>query len=239
MSKEFNKGVIDAKLSELLTESDFTAFNSLNEAEKLNFFINHDLVKTNLVSNFEAMCAYALSDLKAEITDFLGAKHYYIDYFFTPPVSKEVACSTVERFNKTYELAQKNNDEWFTLYLDLKHAVFNLLTILRGTSLGKAKEEIEKYYLTQSFISEEVFNALILGERSGVLNYIKNIFNLDLDVNADNCAIEERLDQYLLAKLKEFAYETDLEPTIIYYIKMKEYEVLRLRSIYYTKEVNL
>lgn len=238
MSKEFNKGVIDAKLSELLTESDFTAFMSLNEADKLNFFVNHNLVKTNLVSNFEAMCAYALSDLKAEISEFIGAKHYYVDYFFTRETSKVEFRASAERFNNTYELALKNNDEWFTLYLDLNHAILNLLTILRGNSLGKRKEDIANYFLVQSFMSEEVFTALTNGERSSVLSYIKTIFNLDIEASATNRVIEEKLDQYLLSKLKEFAYETELEPTIIYYIKMKEHEILKLRAIYYTKEVS-
>ncbi len=236
MSNEYTKGVLDAKLAELLTDSDFNVFNNLNEADKLTFFINHNLVKTPLVSNFEAMCSYVLSDLKAEISEYLGAKHLYLNYFFSHNEGKDKSSTTVEQFNEIYELALVKNDQWFVLFLDLNHAILNLLTILRGKSLGKSSEEINGYYLRQNFISDEVFSSLINGERSSVLAHIKTIFNFDVEANITNQEVEEILDRYLHEKLKEFAYETDLEPTLIYYIKMKQYEVFKLRSIYYTKE---
>ncbi len=236
MSKEFIKGVLDAKLSELLTESDFTAFSNLNDADKLTFFINHNLVSTNIVSNFEAMCAYVLSDLKGEISEFIGSSHYYLEYFFGQSSAKEDTYATALRYNKIYTLALAKNDEWFVRYLDLEHAILNLLTILRATTLGKASAEIKSYYLVQSLISEEVYASLINNERSSVLAYIKTIFNLDIEGRATNREIEDQLDEYLNQKLKEFAYETELEPTIIYYIKMKIDEVIKLRAIYYTKE---
>ena len=37
----------------------------------------------------------------------------------------------------------KNNDEWFTLYLDLNHAILNLLTILRGNSQAREKKILQ------------------------------------------------------------------------------------------------
>lgn len=236
MSNEYNIGVISAKLSNLLTETDFSAFSVLNEDEKLTFFINHNLVSTNIVTNFEAMCAYALDDLKAEVSEYLPANHLYLNYFFARDYLEEEKRSTVEFFNESYDSARKKNHEWLTRYLELNHALLNLMTILRGKNLAKSPEELKSYYLRQTFINEDAFSNLISGERSAVFAFIKTVFNLEVPPSASNLEVEALLDQYKLGKLKEFAFDLEFEPTLIYYIKMKEYEILRLRAIYYTKE---
>lgn len=235
MNNEFIKGVIDAKLSSLLTESDYNSFALLSEEEKLTFFINHNLVTTSLVTSFEAMCAYVKSDLYAEISEYLGENHLYLRYFF-PNNNLEEDVTTASKLNQIYDKAQGKNDEWFIVYLNLKHSVLNLLTLLRGASLKMSKEEINSYYLKQNNISEEMFASLITSERSAVLSYIKSLFNLDLETSLTNSQIETKLDAYLHEKIKEFAYEPSLLPTVLYYMSMKEYEVRRLRAIYYTKD---
>lgn len=239
MSNEYNLGVINAKIASLLTESDFSAFSALSAEDKLTFFINHNLVKTNLITNFESMCDMVLSDLKVEISGYLDKNDLYLNYFFARDYVKETNSSPVAHFNTTYEKAKKSNDRWFLTYLDLNHTIYNVMSLLRGAFLMKSAEEIRSYYLEQNILPLDTFITLIKSERSAVLSFIKTSFNLELPVNATNRQIEAELEKFLFAKLREFAYETDFTPTLIYYFKRKEHEVLKLREIYYLKEVSV
>ena len=89
MKSEFNKGVLDAKLSRLLSENDFATFKSLSDLERLTFFINHELVTTNIITNFEALCLHARNDLKAEVLRYVPADSLYVQYFFASDYAKK------------------------------------------------------------------------------------------------------------------------------------------------------
>ncbi len=229
MNNEFLKGVLDAKLSRLLTESDYETFFALPNTEQLAFFLNNNLVTTNIVTNFEALCQHAQNDLKDEIINYLGKDHIYVKYFFSQKRQKDVSA---DYLNKLYESVAKQNDEWLRAYLDLEHSVLNVMLLLRGST---QKDVIKDMYLVQQIMSAETYHALLNSDRGTIFSYIKNTFNVDLESDATNREVEAKLDEYKLSKLKDLAVEGELAPTIIYYIKMKEYEIFRLRMIYHTK----
>lgn len=233
MTNEFLKGVLDAKLSALLTESDYAAFAALGASDRLSFFINNNLVSTNIVTNFEALSNYVLSDLKNEISTYLPNDTLYVPYFFSKSYVKKEAGARAAYLNKYYDRALKKNDSWLLKYIDLTHSVQNVLTVLRAKKRGDDPKSILTLYLNQRVMSDEVFAALVSGDRANLLNYVKSVFNVDLEVGATNEAIETILDHYVHDKISEFATEGELIPTLIYYIKMKEYELFRLRELYY------
>ena len=234
MNNEFIKGVLDAKLSNLLNENDFLTFAGLSNAEKLNFFINNGLVSTSIVTNFEALCKNALNDLKKEIQSYLESDTLYVNYFF----AKDYISRDIEALHLFYEdiylKAKERDDTWLLFYLDLKFSLLNVLSITRAKKRGDDTSSIRNLYLWQSIMSEEVYISLINSDRSTLVSYVKNTFNIDLYDTDNNRVIEEKLDAYLFIKVKDLAIEGDLLPTLIYYIKMKKYEITRLRDIYYT-----
>jgi hypothetical protein len=234
MNNEFIKGVLDAKISGLLTESDYLTFSGLSGQEQLNFFINNGLVSTSIVTNFEALCKHALNDLKMEVASYLEKDTFYINYFFAKDYISRDKNALHRFYINTYHEAENRQDEWLLGYLDLKFSLLNVLSIVRAKSRGDQIETIKDLYLPQSIMSEEVYISLINNDRSTLVSYVKNTFNIDLYDTDNNRVIEEKLDAYLFIKVKDLAIEGDLLPTLIYYIKMKKYEITRLRDIYYT-----
>lgn len=235
MNNEYLKGLLDAKISRLLTEADYLSFAGLSNMEKLNFFINNQLVSTAIVTNFEALCQHALSDLKSEVLSYFPDNNLYVLAFFAGTYYKKEHGAKASHLNQVYALA-KARDPWLTRYLDFDHAFQNIVNILRAGQLP-SKAPLADFYLAQGLMSEEVTLSLYQGERGTVLNFLKTEFGIDIDIHASNTMIEAKLDDYLHQKLSEFAIESDLSPTLIYYIKMKQHELYRLRDLYYAKRI--
>lgn len=233
MNNEYLKGLLDAKISRLLTEADYLAYANLSNMEKLNFFINNNLVSTAIVSNFEALSRLALNDLKAEVMSYLPGDNLYLIALFPHDYHKKERGAKADHLNKVYAMAQVR-DPWLTRYLDVDYAFKNIINILRASHFTP-KEPFSDFYLEQNLVSEDVMRGLYSGERQSVINFIKSEFGIEIDPDATNTSIEAKLDDYLMQKISDFATEGDLNPTLIYYIKMKQYEILRLRELYYTR----
>lgn len=233
MNNAFNKGVLDAKLSRLLSENDFATFKSLSDSDRLTFFINHDLVTTNITTNFEALCLHARLDLKAEVLTYVKSDSLTVQYFFARDYVKNESGATAKYLNDLYQKALKAHEMWLVSFMDYTHAAQNILTLLRGKRRGDSDASILAQYLHQSLISEEVFTSLLIGDAQNVYASVKALFNVDIDPSDTLVAIETKLDEYVMLKTKELAIESELAPTLIYYIKMKEHEILRLRQIQY------
>lgn len=236
MNNGFNKGVLDAKISRLLSENDFATFKNLTNGEKLAFFINHNLVTTNIVTNFEALCAHARTDLKTEVANYVKGDSLYLQYFFSDDYIKNEVGAKKLYLNKMYEKAQKCNEVWLLYFMDYNHALLNVLNVLRGKKRGDTSDALLENYLAQALISEENYTMLTLSDEEGIFTFVKALFNLDLEKGMTLVDIEKMFDAYLVSKISELAIESDLAPTLIYYIMRKDEQILRLRSIYYNKE---
>lgn len=233
MNNEFLKGVLDAKLSRLLSGSDYNTFASLSSSEQLSFFINHNLVSTNIVSNFEALTKYAHNDLKTEINGYMEDDTLYVRYFFSEDYAPKTKGAKIAYLNAIYAEAEKRHDSWLLMMMDTRHALLNVMHILRGKIRGDDEASLKDHYLSQKLISVETFATLLSSDRPGIFNFLKSDFNLDIDPDATNVEVEAILDAYLLERVRAFAIESELLPTLIYYIVMKKHEILRLRELYY------
>lgn len=237
MNSEYLKGVLDAKISGLLTESDYLTFANLSNYEQLNFFINSNLVSTNIVTNFEALCKHALNDLKVEMTHYLKPDTLYIDYFFAKDVVAKESGVLGKHYTEMYLKAKARHDKWLVYYLDYKFATFNVLNIIRAKKRGDELSAINDIYLPTKVMSYEVFTSLVSGDHANLISYIKTTLNIDVTEKDDVTIIEQKLDKYLYLRVRDLAVETDVLATAVYYIKMKKYEITRLREIYYTRRI--
>lgn len=235
MNNVYLKGVLDAKISNLLTESDFATFANLSGMDRLNFFINNELVSTSIVTNFEALCKFALSDLKEEVSLYTKNDPLYVNYFFAHDVIKKDQGALRDFYNETYEKALQRKEEALVNYLDYTHALLNILTLVRGKKRGDTTASLLANYLKQGVLSEETFSALVNGDTHTIYAYLKNNFNIDASESESTVELEEKLDEYLFNKLKILAMDSDFKPTLIYYIKRKQLQIERLRNIVYTK----
>ena len=235
MNNIYLKGVLDAKISNLLTENDFATFAALSKTDQLNFFINNELVSTSIVTNFEALCKIALNDLKNEVKEYTKNDPLYVNYFFASDTVKKEKGALRDFYNKTYVEALKRKDDALVKYLDYTHALLNILTLVRGKKRGDTTLDLLANYLEQSVLSEETFTALVNGDTHTIYAYLKNNFNIDASESDSVLALEEKLDEYLFNKLKVLAMDSDFKPTLIYYIRRKQLQIERLRNIVYTK----
>jgi hypothetical protein len=88
-------------------------------------------------------------------------------------------------------------------------------------------------------MNKEAYISLVNSDFSTLITYVKNTFNIDLYEHLSNAEIETKFDDYLYLKVKDLAVETDVYATLVYYIKMKKYELTRLRNINYTGRNNI
>ena len=235
MNSEYLKGVLDAKISNLLTESDYLTFANLSNAEQLSFFINNNLVSTSIVTNFEALCKHALNGLKTEMTAYLKPDTLYIDYFFAKDVIAKEPGLLAKHYEEMYFKAKARHDKWLVYYLDHKFGALNVLNIMRAKKRGDSLSAINEQYLPSKVMSKEIFLSLVNGDHANLISYAKATFNADVTEKDSLTAVEEKLDRYLYLKVKDLAIEPDALATSVYYIKMKKYEITRLRNIYYTR----
>ncbi|MGI6735343.1 MAG: hypothetical protein ACOX3C_04070 [Bacilli bacterium] len=234
-SGTYLKGVLDAKISKLLNESDFSTFAALKEQEQLNFFVNNELVSTSIVTNFEALCKHALADLRDEINAYTEGNPIYVNYFFARDLVKKEKESLKDLYNKTYQKAVKSGDLTFVNYLDYAHGLLNILMIIRGKNRGDTSEALLSNYLEQSLIGKEQFITLVNSDISSIYNFVKATFNIDVVEKDTPSNLETKIDKFLFHKLEELATESDYIPTLIYYVRMKQLQIERLRNIRYTK----
>ncbi|OQC50059.1 MAG: hypothetical protein BWX57_00504 [Tenericutes bacterium ADurb.Bin024] len=234
-SGTYLKGVLDAKIAKLLNESDFSSFASLKDEEQLNFFINNELVSTSIVTNFEALCKHALSDLKDEVALYTNEDSLYVNYFFATSVIKKEKGALRDLYNLTYQKALTLADDSFVNYLDYAHALLNVLTLVRGKKRGDNSEALLANYLEQSLIGKDAFTSLVTSDIPAIYNYLKVAFNIDVSEKDTPIELEAKIDKFLFHKLKDFATESEFIPTLIYYVRMKQLQIERLRNIRYTK----
>lgn len=239
MNKEYLKGVLDARISALLSESDFSTFASLSAGEKLSFFINNGLVSTNIVTNFEALSKHFLDDLKREIQSYLEKDTLYVDYFFAKEMVSRNVGALYTHYEEVYARVIARNDKYLRYYLDYKFSLLNIINILRAKKRGDDQAKIYELYLTNSLMNKEAYISLVNSDFSTLITYVKNTFNIDLYERLSNAEIEAKFDDYLYLKVKDLAVETDVYATLVYYIKMKKYELTRLRNINYTGRNNI
>lgn len=236
MNNVYYKGVLDAKISKLLTESDFNTFAALPSRDaQLSFLINNELVSTNIVTNLEALCKIAAEDLKEEVSEYTNNDSLYVNYFFVSDDLKKEKGAVRTLYNNTYAEAEQRNEVALLSYLDDTHALLTLLALLRGKKRGDEQAELLNLYLSQSVLSEEVFNVLVNSEKEATYSYLKNKFNIESNEKESLSALEAKMDEYMFNKLQVLAMESDLAPTLIYYIRRKQLQIERLRKIAYTK----
>ncbi|HZJ89727.1 MAG TPA: hypothetical protein VFD05_03505 [Bacilli bacterium] len=239
MNKEYLKGVLDAKLSALLTENDYNVFASFDEQKQIDFFLNLNLVQTKLVNDFEALAKIARKELSMEIEKYVTKNNLIYLYFFGEVERKKDVYKTARHRNELYQKISATGYPSLADFVNKNHYIRNLVMIYRSKSQNIAKEHVEKSLLAQNIVSSEQMASLCGTTKETIVQYVNSELSLNLANDVSSVQFEEELENYLRKQIKDYAFSPDVEATLIYYINEKLYEIYTLRKIYYTKGLKL
>lgn len=239
MNNEYLKGVLDAKLSALLTENDYTVFASFDEQKQIEFFLNLNLVQTKLVDDFETLAKYAKKELSEEIEKYVTNESLIYLYFFQEASDEKDIYKTTNYRNDLYQKIKIDSEEHLFHYVNLNHYVRNLVMIYRAKKQNIKRDHVEKSLLTQNIISLELMESLCNSPEESLIQYVNSELSLNIANEVSSIVFENALEKYLRNEIKDYAFSPDVIATLIYYISEKLYEIYNLRKIYYTKGLKL
>ena len=239
MNNEYLKGVLDAKLSALLTENDYNVFASFDEQRQIEFFLNLNLVETKLINDFESLAKIAKKELSDEIEKYVSKNNLVYLYFFSEPAITDDVHKTASYRNMLYKKISETNEPHLFDFVNKNHFIRNLIIIYRAKSQNIVSEHVQKSLLQQNIASEEQMTSLCHGTKETVIQYVNSILSLNLTNDLSSVTFEEQLENYFRHEIKDYAFSPDVIATLIYYINEKLHEIYTLRKIYYTKGLKL
>ncbi len=239
MNNEYLKGVLDAKLSALLTSGDYDVFASFPEHKQIDFFLNLNLVQTKIVSDFETLAKMAIRELSAEIATYIDKDNLLYTYFFGANTSEDDFYKTTAHLNNLYEQIKKSAQEHLFEFVNKKHLVQNVIIMYRAKKQNIANEHIVNSLLKQNVYSEDLIKELALGSIDNVVEFVRGDLNIALENNVSSVLFEEVLENYLRDEIRNYAISPDVNATLIYYINEKLNEIYTLRKLFYTKGLSI
>lgn len=238
MNNEYLKGMLDAKLSKLLQESDYNVFASFDEEKQVEYLVNLNITNKLTAQDFEAVCLQANAALAHEVSDYVGANHPIFKYFFSSSLQTYEQFQKARQLNDIYDGISETLFPYLFKFMNIKQLLTNLLTIYRLKALKQPRETFKQYLLKQAIVNEEILLNLFNQDIEIINTFVKQEVGIEIKDNATLSELEALFDHYLYEAIQEYAYAPSLEATLVYYVFMKKQEIYRLRKIHYTGGLN-
>lgn len=227
MNKEYLLGLINARLTSLLTHNDYETLKKINKEQFLAYLFNTNVIFSK-TSNFETACLEAKEVFKNEIFGYIGDKHWIYQYFL---IKTEFLSN---HYNEIYQSIHDDSElAPITTFISKLHLIQNISLMYRLKEQKLDVEKLRSFLLLQNEISEEfLINAYILGKQE-INVLVKDLLNITISLTNNTLEIEKMLDEYLKQLMMEYSYSVLFELVLIYYIYSVNKQLENVRSIYY------
>ncbi|MFA5560941.1 MAG: hypothetical protein WC964_04115 [Acholeplasmataceae bacterium] len=227
MNREFLFGVLNAKLTELLTDNEYQMLKNLSRGQFLEYLFNANVVP-NKLSDFETASFEVLDALEKEVFEYVGPDHWIYRYFFAK------ADNLVEHYNKVYESLLKNEELIENaVFISKFHLIKNISLMYRFNDQNISVEKLQANLLLQKEISDEfLLKAYDLGKQE-ISVLVKDLVELTVEKADSVLEIEKLLDDYFHEIVSAYAYSSEVEHVLIYYIYRIMKQLENIRAIYY------
>lgn len=227
-SKEYQLGVINSKISKLLTPNDFNTLTNVEKEDFFDYLFNSDLIlNKDILDN--SLSASLNEGLNKEILSYIGKDHFIYNYFFNKEIKE------ITDLNKLVENINTNDNltNIFSRYHSIKNIILGFRLIDKNIDFLEYKLNLLKSLEYSTSILESSYKQ----GKANLIDFTNALYNLDLNLLDDLVLIEKKLMNFFYEYIKDYSYSANFYEVLLYYIFIRIKQNEDLKALFYTGDV--
>lgn len=227
-SKEYQLGVINSKISELLTTNDFETLKTSDNLDFIEYLFNTNLILSKELINDDLGLSlnHCLED---EVSKYIGNNHIIYKYFFDKDYFE------IDKLNELFDKLDLENN--LRVIFSKYHSIKNIILGLRMLDNDISFNEYKNYILNSDEYSGEFLEKSYKLGKNDLVSFSNSLYNLNLNISDNLVEIEKKLNKYFYSYIKEYSYSYDFYEVLLYYIFIRNRQNENLKSLYFMGDV--
>ena len=225
MNNQYLLGLLSAKIANLFTSNDYDVIKELPLDKVINYLSSVG-INDSILADDQDIIFNLNNSLAKEVQSYISVDHPIYCYFFGQEKKDVVYINKLS--SKLFKI-----DSIFSKY----HGIKNIILALRLSKLNRDFEDVRLNLLSQNEYSIDLLEQYFHLGFVNLINFTKELYNLNLNENDEMTNIEHQLETYFYNLVSSCAYSDQYEVILIYYIFMRQKQIYNISSVIYLGDI--